>query len=153
MPIIFFLLFIPTLVFAQDKNVEDDIEKLYKIEMLPIKNSPYTADFFAVTKNNDGDLVSVISGNVYAYLPHPILENQLNKFPSNFITIDGVDYKKWNVRSYKIHETEKPIHGSEVIADVFGGEQVVIFQTIHASIVVEKNDTTDYFMTVLKQLN
>ena len=150
--LIFFLFFIPTLVFAQGKSVEIDIEKLYKLEMLPIEKSPYTVEFVAVTKNN-GDLVSVIYGDVYNYLPHPITDIHLNKFPSNIITENGVKYKKWLVWVSKHHDEEKAIHGSELKADVFGKDQVVIFRAIHASIVVEENDTTDYFMTVLKRLD
>ena len=151
---IFTLFLIPFIVYAQGEVAHSDAEELYnETQLEPIENSPYTAEFFAVTKNNDGDLVSVISGYVYAYLPYQIFENQLNKFPRSFITIDGTDYKKWNVWTYKIHENEKPIHGSELKAPIFTNDEIVILRINHASIVVEENDTTDYFITVLKRLN
>ena len=75
---IFTLFLIPFIVYAQGEVAHSDAEELYnETQLEPIENSPYTAEFFAVTKNNDGDLVSVISGYVYAYLPYQIFENQL----------------------------------------------------------------------------
>ena len=150
---VFSLFLIPSIVFAQEK-IDYDIEKLYsETQLQPLEGSSYTGEFVAVTKNNNGDLVSVIYGDVYAYLPHPIFEYQLNKFSSSFVTIDGVDYKKWKVWTYKTHIDEKAIHGSELKADISKrGDEVVILRMIHASIVVEKNDTTDYFVTILKRL-
>ena len=152
--IIFSLFLVPSVVYAQTEDSDTDKEKLYdELELEPLKDSPYTAEFVAVTKNGDDDLVSVIFGRVYAYLPHPIFENHLNKFPSNFVTIDGEDYKKWQVWVMKIHESEHPIHGSELKAPIFKKDEIAVLRISHASIVVEKNDRTDYFMTVLKSLN
>ena len=148
---VFLLFFIPSLALAQENDVANTIEELLKVRMLPIEGSPYSAEFIAVTKNND-DLVSVIYGDVYNYLPHPIFEKYLNKFPSNIITIDGEKYKKWSVLIVKTHEFEKAIHGSELKADVFK-DQIVIMRAMHASIVVDENDTTDYYVKVLKRLN
>ena len=64
-----------------------------------------------------------------------------------------MDYKKWSVWTDKIHENEKPIHGSELKAPIFTNDEIVILRINHASIVVEENDTTDYIITVLKRLN
>ena len=139
----FLLFFIPSVVYAQEETIHS---------LQPLDGSSYTAEFVAITKNNSGDLVSVIAGDVYAYLPHPIFENELNKYPSSIITIDGIDYKKWRVWLQKVHENEKPIHGSELTSSMLE-KNVVILRAIHASIVVEKNDTTDYFMTILKKVS
>ena len=134
-------------------------------------------EFVSITKNPHGGLVSVIFGHVYAYLPHPILEDYLNKFPSEHLTINSVDYKKWVVSITKTHSEEKAIHGSELKADwctwlienveTRGNflnlppgfsckpieDVIVIIRADHASLVVEKGDITDYYITVLKQLD
>ena len=143
-----------SMTFTQVNATGNDMEQTYhELVMLPLDDSPYKVEFVAVTKNQQDGLVSVINGDVYAYLPHPILDNHLNKFPSDYITKDGINYKKWSVWSHKIHQNEKPIHGTEVQADFDENNKIVIFRILHASIVVEKNDVTDYFITVHKRLN
>ena len=182
------LFFIPSEVFAPGivefmeigmvlDHDESSFKQVFQVELLPVEDSPYTMNFLAITKDTNNQLVSVIDGIVYAYLPHQILEDYLDKFPSNYITKDGVDYKKWSVWILKHNEEETMINGQEVKADWCtwliknvddrgnfldlkpgfackpGEDNVVIMRVIHASIVVDSNDTTDYFMTVLKRLN
>jgi len=182
------LFFIPSEVFAPDIvdfmeigmiSDHDDtrFKQVFQVELLPLENSPYTMNFVAITKDTNSNLVSVIDGIVYAYLPHQILEDYLDKFPSNYITKDGVDYKKWTVWVLEHHEEGAMINGQELKADWCtwliknvdergnfldlkpgfackpGEDKIVIMRVIHASVVVENNDTTDYFMTVLKRLN
>jgi len=173
---VFFLFFATTIVFAEEKSGDNRLEQIFQVELSPLDESPYTMDFVAMTKNSNDQLVSVINGRVYAYLPHIILEDYLNKFPSSKITSNGVDYKIWEVIISKTHEEEKAIHGSELMADWCTWlmtdtkekiknltltqnftceptkDQIVIIRADHASIVVDKNDTTDYFVTVLKRL-
>ena len=174
----FLLLFLPSQVFAPEEAAHDQrFEQVFVTELLPLDNSPYNMEFVAVTKNNDDDLVSVISGRVYAYLPHPILEDYLNKFPSEYVTVDAVDYKKWSVLILRTHNEEDAIHGSEFKADwctwlienveTRGNfldlpqgfsckpidDVIVVIRAYHASIVVENGDTTDYYLTILRQLD
>ena len=172
-----FLFFIPTIIFAQEENEDNRIKEIFNVSLTSLEHSPYTMDFLSITKNNTGELVSVISGHVYAYLPHPILDDYLNKFPSDYVTKNGVNYKKWVVWILKNQDGEKAIHGSELKADWCTWlmnnpeknlqylshtgdirctptiDNIVIIRADHASIVVEKGDTTDYFVTVLKRLN
>ena len=174
----FFLLFLPSEVFAPENDDTERFEKVILDKLSPLDNdSEYTMEFVAVTKNRQGGLVSVIFGHVYAYLPHPILEDYLNKFPIEYVTIDGINYKKWSGWIVKSHSEEKAIHGSELKADWctwliknvetrgnFLGlpagfsckpieDVIVIIRADHASLVVEKGDITDYYITVLKQLD
>jgi len=177
-----FLFFIPTVVFAQEENEDNRVKEIFNIGLTSLDHSPYTMNFVSITKNITGDLVSVISGHVYAYLPHPIFDDYLNKFPSDYVTKNGVNYKKWVVWLLKNQDGEKAIHGSELKADWCTWlmndpeknlqylhrstwshtgdirctptiDNIVIIRADHASIVVEKGDTTDYFITVLKRLN
>ena len=172
-----FLFFIPTIIFAQEENEDNRIKEMFNVSLTSLDHSPYTMDFVSITKNTTGELVSVISGHVYAYLPHPILDDYLNKFPSDYVTKNGVNYKKWVVWILKNQDGEKAIHGSELKADWCSWlmnnpeknlqylhnagdirctptiDNIVIIRADHASIVVEKGDTTDYFITVLKRLN
>ena len=54
---IFTLFLIPFIVYAQGEVAHSDAEELYnETQLEPIENSPYTAEFFGVTKNNAGDL-------------------------------------------------------------------------------------------------
>ena len=185
----FLLFFIPSEVFAPgvvdfmeigifpDSDDTRFKQVFQEIGLVPVKNSSYTMNFLAVTKDSNGDLVSVIDGIVYAYLPHQILVDYLDKFPSNYITKDGVDYKKWSVWILRNYEEEKMINGQEFMVDWCtwliknvddrgnflsleqgfackpGEDKIVIMRVNHASIVVDKNDTTDYFLTVLKRLS
>jgi len=173
----FLLFFIPSAVYAQEENDDNRINEIFNVSLTSLDHSPYTMDFISITKNITGELVSVISGHVYAYLPHPILDDYLNKFPSDYVTKNGVNYKKWTVWILKNQDGEKAIHGSELKADWctwlmnnpeknlqyldHSGDirctpkidNIVIIRADHASIVVEKGDTTDYFLTVLKRLN
>jgi len=173
----FLLFFIPSAVYAQEENDDNRINEIFNVNLISLDHSPYTMDFISITKNITGELVSVISGHVYAYLPHPILDDYLNKFPSDYVTKNGVNYKKWTVWILKNQDSEKAIHGSELKADWctwlmnnpeknlqyldHSGDirctpkidNIVIIRADHASIVVEKGDTTDYFLTVLKRLN
>lgn len=175
--LVFFLFFIPTIIFAQEENEDNRIKEMFNVSLTSLDHSPYTMDFVSITKNTTGELVSVISGHVYAYLPHPILDDYLNKFPSDYVTKNGVNYKKWVVWILKNQDGEKAIHGSELKADWCSWlmnnpeknlqylhnagdirctptiDNIVIIRADHASIVVEKGDTTDYFITVLKRLN
>jgi hypothetical protein len=175
--LVFFLFFIPTIIFAQEENEDNRIKEMFNVSLTSLDHSPYTMDFVSITKNTTGELVSVISGHVYAYLPHPILDDYLNKFPSDYVTKNGVNYKKWVVWILKNQDGEKAIHGSELKADWCTWlmnnpeknlqylhhvgdirctptiDNIVIIRADHASIVVEKGDTTDYFITVLKRLN
>jgi len=174
----FLLLFLPSEIFAQEKGGESDFKKIINVPLSLLDNdSEYIMEFVAITKNRQGGLVSVIFGHVYAYLPHPILEDYLNKSPIEYVTIDGVNYKKWSAWVVKSHSEEKAIHGSELKADwctwlinnveTRGNfldlppgfsckpieDVIVIIRADHASLVVEKGDITDYYITVLKQLD
>ena len=115
--LVFFLFFIPTIIFAQEENEDNRIKEMFNVSLTSLDHSPYTMDFVSITKNTTGELVSVISGHVYAYLPHPILDDYLNKFPSDYVTKNGVNYKKWVVWILKNQDGEKAIHGSELKAD------------------------------------
>jgi len=185
----FLLFFIPSEVFAPDiidfmeigayPDPDDTrlMQVFQEIELVTVKDSPYTMNFVAITKDNNNQLVSVIDGIVYAYLPHQILVDYLDKFPSNYITKDGIDYKKWSVWILRNYDEEKMINGQEFMVDWCtwliknvdsrgnflsleegfackpGEDNIVIMRVNHASIVVDENDTTDYYMTVLKRLN
>ena len=175
--IIFLLFFIPAGIYATEKNDESNLKQIFKNDLLELDDSPYTMKFTTITKNSEGQLVSVIYGRVYAYLPHQILDDYLNKFPSEYIVKDDLDYKKWAIKTSLIHQEEKAIHGSEVKADWCTWlmtdtkekikdlrltkdftcqpkkDQIVIIRADHASLVVDKGDTTDYFLTVLKRLS
>ena len=49
--IIFSLFLVPSVVYAQTEDSDTDKEKLYdELELEPLKDSPYTAEFVAVTK-------------------------------------------------------------------------------------------------------
>ena len=173
-PFLFLVLLIPPVTFAEENTDIDksSVKQLFEAHMAPVRDSPYTMEMIAITKNPHGELVSVIYADVYGFLPHPILDDYLNKFPSKYITKDGIKHKQWTVWILKTHEEEKPIHGSEVKAnwctwlrtkDVSYiqsdlscdpvDDKVVIIRAIHASIVVDRNDKTDYFITVEKRLD
>ena len=174
----FLLLFLPSEVFAPENDDTERFEKVVWDKLSPLgDDSEYIKEFVAVTKNHHGGLVSVIFGHVYAYLPHPILDDYLNQFPIDYVTIDDVNYKKWSGWIWKCHSEEKAIHGSELMADwctwliknvetkgnFFNlppgfsckpiDDVVVIIRADHASLVVEKDDITDYYFTVLKPLD
>ena len=60
----------------------------YLEDMAPIEESKYQASAITVTRNSQGELISVVRADAVRYLPDPIIDVYLNSDP-NFLIKQG----------------------------------------------------------------
>ena len=147
--VIFLVLIIPVLVStvnAQTLHVDVHVDDLKDIE-----ESKYKASGVTITRNAEGELISVVKVDAARYLDHPIIDEYLTTAPTATLIKKGMLGTE-TVSHYRVVVGYMNPVCSEILFDVPGfNDKCDWYQSVFSTLFMIEDDEVEY--TVFRGLN